>query len=462
MQFIWIAIFIVPVWRTLGRDFQRGLCGALALFAAMPSTLAVQPLGDAFEFTFQRILLITVVVYWAGYLSKRKDKMPIPFLGLMTAWWIANLLAFAFALDKTMGLKWMLSFSTEIMLFYIIVGTTITDMDTLMGAFYGFCISAGILAFLGTIEYYTGFNPALDWMGIKELKDDTDIIVTFRHRILFGFSMAMGFPLLLAMAFRVQGRSKQILMTAAVMMAIASCYFSGSRGPWFGAAIAGAVMYVLGTAKVRKSMRIFAMLSLIVVVVRPGVRDTLRDLVMSTFDTDSYRGKSYAYRKELWPVAIKLSKESAVRGLFGHGGLSTETMDLHDMFEYGGSTYHTGFSSWDNNYACDLVEFGYVGLGIEITLYLSILYSLYRANRQAPPEYQDMSAAFLASGVVYCFALTNVFMFSPQLKCMFFTIAVIGARLPELATRKAGELAEGQKPAEEFAESDTVAEAGPA
>jgi len=161
-------------------------------------------------------------------------------------------------------------------------------------------------------------------------------------------------------------------MTIVVMLSIAACYYSGSRGPWFGAAIAGVVMYLLASARVRKSMRIFGYLTIFMIIARPGVRDTLVDLTMSTFDEDSYRGASYSYRKELWPVAINLAKTSPVRALFGHGGMSTEGMDLSDRFQFGGSTFLIGYSSWDNNYACDLVEFGYVGLGIEIIFYACI------------------------------------------------------------------------------------------
>jgi O-antigen ligase len=249
-------------------------------------------------------------------------------------------------------------------------------------------------------------------------------------------------------------------MTGVVMLAIAACYFSGSRGPWFGAAVAGALMYVFGTPKVRKSMHLFACLTVLMVIARPGVRATIVDLTESTFDPDSYRGRSYYYRKELWPVALSLAKTSPVRTLFGHGGLSTETMDLSDRFEYGGSTYHTGFSSWDNNYACDLVEFGYVGLGLEILFYAGVLLSLYRSVVQCPTEYRDIAAALLAAAAVYVLALTNVFMFSPQLKCMFLTLATLGARLPVLAGQKGQRRIETA--ADEMMDHDSLIEAKPA
>jgi hypothetical protein len=443
VQIISIALFIIPALVMMKRDFQKGFCFALGLFASMPSTLHIEG-GGGFELTFQRILLLVVIACWAPWVMSRREPVQIPFKRIIVAWWISNLLSLIFAVDSHLSLKWFLSFSTEIVVFYIIVSTTLTNRETLMRAFHALCISSAILAVLGVIEYYKGFNPALEWMGIEEEREPTDVIVTFRHRILFGYCMAMGWPLLLAQAHRVKGRARQITMTIIVMLTIGSCYFSGSRGPWFGAAFAGGIMYVLGDGHVRKSMRIFAFLSVFVIIARPGVRDTLKDLCMSTFDPDSYRGRSYAYRKELWPVAKDLAKTDLTRGLFGHGGLSTETMDLSDRFEYGGSTFHTGFSSWDQNYACDLVEFGWVGLGIECLLYGCVLWTFYRSLGLSfygkpgicPPEYRNIMAGITASAAVYVLALTNVYMFSPQLKCTFLALIVLGTRIPVYAAEE--------------------------
>lgn len=242
------------------------------------------------------------------------------------------------------------------------------------------------------------------------------------------------------------------MATAAVMMTIACCYYSNSRGPWFAAAIGGIIMAVMGSAKVRKTLTIFACLSVFVVIARPGVRDTLADLTLSTFDPTSYRGQSYYYRKELWPVAISLAKVSPIRALFGYGGLATETMDLSDRFKFGGSSAHLGYSSWDNNYAADFVEFGFVGLAIQLILYGCILRELVRYALRAPPELRDKTAAITAAVVTYVFALTNVYMFSPQLKCMLLTIVVIGIRLPMLApTERSGAVAQVPDPLPEAA-----------
>jgi hypothetical protein len=134
-------------------------------------------------------------------------------------------------------------------------------------------------------------------------------------------------------------------------------------------------------------------------------------------------------------------------------------MDLSDRFEYGGSTYHTGFSSWDNNYACDLVEFGYVGLALEILFYGCVLLSLYRSVVRCPVEYRDIAAAFLAAAAVYALALTNVYMFSPQLKCLFLTLAILGARLPAMVAEE--EQSRVEVAPDEMIDHDSILEAKP-
>lgn len=435
-SFIYIFIFVLPAVLVLRKDFQRGMCVALALFGFMPNGLILEGLGDGFEMTFQRVLLIVVVLFWVRYLAKNGFSVRVPHVGILAVWWLTQLLSLIFANDPSLSVKYFISYSTEIVLFYIIVSSTLTDVETVCNAFRAFCISTAIIAVLGCIEYYTLFNPFIDWFGVKQGREAGAIYVGFKHRILLGDSMAMGFPLVLAWTHGASGRLKRTIGTLGVMLTIACCYFTNSRGPWIGAVAAAVIMFFLGSRGVRRSLGFCAVLALVILVARPGVRATIWDLSDSTLDPDSYRGRSYAYRKELWPVGRKLVSKSTTRALFGYGGLATEKMDLYDMFQYGGNIVRTGFSSWDDNYAADLVEFGWVGLVVECVFIGAVLLDLGKRALRSVPENRDMAAAAFAAAAVYALAMTNVYIFSPQMKCVFFSLIVIGVRLSDL---KAGE-----------------------
>jgi len=119
------------------------------------------------------------------------------------------------------------------------------------------------------------------------------------------------------------------------MLAIAGVLFFPQPGSWSAPAVAGAVMYVFGTSKVRKSMHLFACLTVFMGIARPGVRPPSVDLTRP-FDPDR-TGPFILLSEELWPVAIASPKTSPFRGLFGHGGLSTEAMDLSDRFDTAGA-----------------------------------------------------------------------------------------------------------------------------
>src|SRR5262249_24411050 len=148
------------------RDFPRGFCAAITLFTMMPSTLHLE--AGSFELTFQRILLGVVLVCWVPWVMKQPN-VAIAFKGLMIAWWVSNLISLWVSIDPSLSLKWFLSFSTEMILFYVIVTTTITTREMMMRAFHCLCASVAILAILGTIEYYKEVNLILTLLGIDEI-----------------------------------------------------------------------------------------------------------------------------------------------------------------------------------------------------------------------------------------------------------------------------------------------------
>jgi len=200
--------------------------------------------------------------------------------------------------------------------------------------------------------------------------------------------------------------------------------------------MAGAILLVLGSKQMRKTFVMIAILSVVVIATRPGVRETLVSAISTTVgaDKDSLKRKSYEYRWKLWEVAYSEVKKSPERFLFGYGGLSTEEMDLSDYFdkESGGSTALLGFTSWDNQQACDLIEFGFMGFGLEVILFLAVLWKLLTLWKSSKGVDRTIMAAFISIAVIYYYARSNVYLFSPQLKCLFWALVACGVRYGEL------------------------------
>ena len=74
-------------------------------------------------------------------------------------------------------------------------------------------------------------------------------------------------------------------------------------------------------------------------------------------------------------------------------------------------------------------------------------------------EYQNVGAAFTSATFVYAFSLTNVFMFSPQLKCFFMIAASLGSRMPQLIQEETSEVpvpAEAELPEEPLVEASPI------
>jgi hypothetical protein len=168
---------------------------------------------------------------------------------------------------------------------------------------------------------------------------------------------------------------------------------------------------------------------------------------------------SYEYRGILWHVAYSEITKSPVRLLFGYGGLTTETMDLSRYFKRGagGTTALLGFTSWDNQMACDLIEFGYVGFIAEMVLLGSVLVGIIKLGMRVPKSDRNFMLAMFAACGIYTYAMTNVYIFSPQLKCLFWAVVACGIRYGQFAVRDA--LAQPAEPVEDAGR--TSAGAGP-
>jgi len=82
-----------------------------------------------------------------------------------------------------------------------------------------------------------------------------------------------------------------------------------------------------------------------------------------------------------------------------------------------------------------------VGLAIEIVLLLSILMKFAVLWRKSGGVDRSIMAAFMGVAAIYFYAMTTVYLFSPQIKCLFWALVACGIRYGDLGFVAAPEVA---------------------
>ena len=433
LGYIFLAFTLLWLIRQFGGDVHSGMCTFLAFVVFMPAMLLI-PVPDGFpQARVHRLLLLVALVFVAknGYFSGRTDRTPyMRWLVLFGVAQCASLLAGSYF---GAGLSQVIDYAMEVALFFVLMTAYIQrEPQIVTRLIAAVCYALAAVAVLAALQKYLNFVPvpALIPDASRAWMEDTDIASTYPHRILFGYAMAMGTPIALAFASGISERPKRLRMYGIALLLVGGTYLSMSRGPWLGLGIALVAMAALGGKALRKKLALMALLTAVVLIVRPGVRDTITNLYQETFDEDSQKAGSYQTRWELWDVAWTEIRRTPTRFLFGLGPASAEFMDFTGYFEGEGSTsalVKLGHTSWDNNYASDLIEFGVVGFTFELILFASIARALFRNWLRADQDSRALRAGLGSSCVVFFFAMSNVFIFSPQLTYLFWTIVAIGS-----------------------------------
>jgi hypothetical protein len=422
LDVIWILLAAVIVFKVAQSNFTRGFCLAIGLFVVLPPDLDI-----ATVLTVHRVILIVLVVCWMQDPRRQTVSGPIPFLRALVVILIAHGLSLLLSITPGSSLKDLLAFTAEIVLFYWMAGSAFRGPESAVAALRALVYGLAVVGLITLGERYLGVDlPVVIFSHFHYLGDGFQ--ATYPHRILLGYAMAMGMPIALSLLDLSRSKREKWVMWLVVILTAVACFLADSRGGWIGMAIAGLICVVLGTKQTRKRAVWIVILTVATIVLRPGIRDTIVDRYYETFLPGSYKERSYAYRWTLWYVAWSEICKSPERFLFGYGGLSTESMDLSRYFghEEGGTAGKIGFTSWDNNYASDLIEFGVVGVGVETITYALIVICLLKRWRKAKGNIKGVLGGLLAACFVYLFARSNVFIFSVQLKLLFWTVVAIG------------------------------------
>ncbi len=414
------------------------------LIVCVTDKLRLDMPGGLPELTIQRLLLLISVYYWRRekrYRIKNPDHGVINTL-LLNIFLVFFSTVFSIALD--LSLKSIISLAFEEYFFFWLVYTSMHNEKDILRVFKHIGYGLGIVAVLGFIEYYTQFNPVDEYI-VQGPRPDMglayagwyDVLGTFPHRILFGYAMVCGAMITFGCYFLEKTKLRRIMWLVLLAFFSASTYFSNSRGPWFALPLAVGVIAVWGSSRSRKLILYLGLAIIIGLLIKPGVRETIFELVGETFQKDTHKGESYEYRWLCWSVAYRKIVESPIRVLFGYGGLSTERMDLQDMFAFGGSTYKLGYTSWDNQYAANLIEYGMLGfMGFNLVFFV-VCTRLFARNSRLSPSLVCVVTSAKAIMVVYLFLMTNVYSFSNQLKYMLWGIIALALAAPRMREKAA-------------------------
>jgi len=404
----------------------------LACAVFMPALLGIPLPGDLPQLTVHRILLLISLFFLArgGYFAGRDE--PVPYFKWFLLFGVSQVVSFLCGVGFLAGFKGCVDYAVEAVLFFVLVTVFLQRDGSAVRLLSSICYGLAAAGVLSAGQKYFGLAvPYAVPDSLSQWLESSDISSTYPHRILFGYAMAMGVPLAVGLASTFVERGRRYRMHAVAFVLIAAGYFSGSRGPWLGLGIGLAAMAILGGKAARKKVAFIAILAAAVLVLRPGVRDTITTLASSTFEKTSSKGASYQVRWRLWNVAWSEVRRTPVRFLFGYGPVSTERMDFTGYWDgqegAGSSMEKIGYTSWDNNYAANLIELGVVGFALQLILFAAIGSVLFRNWRLAGPDDRALRAGIASACIVFMFAMTNVFIFSPQLKYLFWALVAIGS-----------------------------------
>lgn len=436
LSYFILFVILVFVFIQFRSDYYKGLYSSLFFLILMPPNSTIDISAALPSFTIHRLILIMWLIMWLQKRTLKKQLREIPFSGILIA--IAATMAISTALSSyfMVSIKRYFYFLFESLLFFIMLQTSVKDIDTVKTVIKVVSASLLIVAFIGVIERYTDFNPSpylgeklkYDFEAVHSASPD-DVVSTYLHRILFGVGMAIGMMYYFFRVNKDNSRFKNILYFSFFFFCGAGLYFSFSRGPWL--AFAVGIVFLLTVAPramLKKGLVLLAIIAL-VFLIRPGTQQSILGLSQSTLDESSIKGASFRWRFIVWNMAFtKIIKGGSVLNtLFGYGGGS------HVFLDFGLVRLSTGhvtqLKSWDSEFAIVLFERGFIGTALMIAFYLNIFAKGVPYCIRKKQDYQIMLLP-LACIVIFMVMKTNVSIFAPQLVYLeFISISMVSTLL---------------------------------
>ena len=385
---------------------KRGFEGALPLTAFLlvlfPSESQIQ-LPGLFGLTTQRIIVIVLAAFYFVYARRQQDteqKKPVrlKYLILLIIGWM--LLSSINSVVPDVSIKSTLSQIFDFFIPYYIYAKTVSKVETVHEILFAFVSGTFLCSVFGFFEAYKSWSvlslfPVLA-SRFSSLGDDLyrgiRVKSTFGHAILFGAALAMAIPLALYLLTVTQNRWRKLFLWVAVLLMFVNIYKTGSRGPWMALALSLAILLVLGQVQMRKYLILVVVFAVVVLIVRPGVWNTIADLYEETVSPYTVQGQSYEWRYMLYDISKKELSKSVGRSLWGYGPESFYFLGLTAPFMVEGEVRIVRVESCDSAVVELMMDTGYVGFLLVVILLLRAAFVTLRNFRRMPKPANSLSA----------------------------------------------------------------------
>jgi hypothetical protein len=423
-----ICLVALTVNTLLRRDFDKGIAAAVFFLILLPREVLIPMPGALPELTGHRVVLLILLMRLFPRLRWANFGPISPLVTLLCVEGVCRLLSIITSIEPMESVKSAIDYWIETVLFFALVACALRQRRTIELVAWSSLVALVIVALIGAVEKYRSINLVAEVIP-DFTKYPNEVTATFRHRILFGYAMAMGFPLAVVIEGPERGW-KRWFPTFGVLSLLAASYFSGSRGPWVGCAMAGVVLVMIAGRTIRRKLIFVGVIGVLLLATRPGVYDTIANLWGQSFDQSTVKGRSTDYRRILWTIAYDELTKSPGTTAFGYGGHSTELMDVSEYFETGagGTTAGLGHTSWDSQLASDLMQFGFIGFAVELLIYFTIFKLVWRSYRFTDATDRQFMAGCIAMFAIFFWALATVAIFNPQLFFLFWVFVAIAGK----------------------------------
>jgi hypothetical protein len=384
----------------------------ILVLAPLESRLVIP---GAFDLSTERVAMLTLLgLFLARGRERNKRSIPLKYIMLLHVTWA--LCSTIYSLSVATSVKQLIAQVVEYYLLYYMFLRIVSDVRTIYRILHAMTLAMGLCCLVGVVEAYALWSvlsifPSELWTTYGrndplclEWGRGLRIRSTFQHPILFGDALAMMFPIALYLLSIWRQRRQRVVLWAIIGLMFWALYKTGSRGPWVAGAASCGLLFLLVPNRVRKYVLATATLSLIAVLARPGIWNSILNLYQSTQDSTTIAGASYEYRSALMEAVKDAVAQSPGRALFGYGfGTFRELgLDIHFL-----DTVRHWYTC-DNHWALFLYETGYVGLVIMIILLFKPLLMTLNSYRRLPRPERYVSGVLFISLAAFYFLLLSV------------------------------------------------------